>query len=69
MDLLDEIDAIDISSPDAKKLLLKTVKSKDPEARLRSIEKISLLRSDVEMLYTLQEHLRDTDELVQTCMY
>nr|WP_059391881.1 HEAT repeat domain-containing protein [Pseudomonas toyotomiensis] len=65
MDLLDEIDAIDISSPDAKKLLLKTVKSEDPEARLRSIEKISLLLSDVEILSTLQEHLRDTDELVR----
>jgi len=65
MDLLDEIDAIDISSPDAKKLLLETVKSEYSEARLRSIEKISLLPSDVEILSALQEHLRDTDELVR----
>ena len=65
MDLLDKIDAIDISSPEAKRLLLEIVKSEEPEARLRSIEKISLLPSDVEILLTLQEHLRDTDELVR----
>lgn len=65
MDVLDEIDSIDISSPNAKRLLLEIVKNEDPEARLRSIEKISLLPSDAEILSALQEHLRDTDELVR----
>lgn len=65
MDVLDEIDSIDISSPNAKRLLLEIVKNEDPEARLRSIEKVSLLPSDAEILSVLQEHLRDADELVR----
>lgn len=65
MDVLDEIDSIDVSSSTARNRLLEIVKNKDPEARLRAIEKISLLPSDAEILSALQEHLRDTDELVR----